>query len=482
MLITALVVALHPRLALRRRASRSSALVALQPQDESFTLSFADFDGLADTPGACALSTPFETADASRWCVVLYPSGVGAARAGKVGVYLRLLDERVEIDASFDFRLRAGRYSWSSPAECRGGDSSPYWCGMTFTPPAEAVESVGRCHDWGFHACDRADISHALGGAPLEIDVTLRCWERRDLRQGAAARAVAAQVQRPAVRSGEVRVAMGDGADVVRGAEYRVMSVEAPSGEPKWAATAADDVLWIRPTVRVAPANVRDWPVRAVAGALPVLASRFDPAAQPARVQHAALADGFAFLLTLALAISPLPIGFVASQFGSVYVIPTQSMAATLKVNDVVVAEKVSAKLRAGELRRGELVLFTPPPALQALVGEAGGRIGDRDLFVKRVAAVAGDRVEVQAGGSVLVNGAAPPRQPAACDAAAFDNQRIEELATPRQLVVPRGAYFVLGDCAPASVDSRVWGTVDKAAVVARPVARIWPPGGPRIE
>ena len=101
---------------------------------------------------------------------------------------------------------------------------------------------------------------------------------------------------------------------------------------------------------------------------------------------------------------------------------------------------------------------------------------------MKRVAAVAGDRVEVQAGGGVLVNGAAPPRQPAACDAAAFDNQRIEELATPRQLVVPRGAYFVLGDCAPASVDSRVWGTVDKAAVVARPVARIWPPGGPRIE
>ena len=82
----------------------------------------------------------------------------------------------------------------------------------------------------------KADIegyeAHALGGAPLEIDVTLRCWERRALRQGAAARAVAAQVQRPAVRSGEVRVAMGDGADVVRGAEYRVMSGEAPSGEP----------------------------------------------------------------------------------------------------------------------------------------------------------------------------------------------------------------------------------------------------------
>ena len=142
-------------------------------------------------------------------------------------------------------------------------------------------------------------------------------------------------------------------------------------------------------------------------------------------------------------------------------------MAATLKVIVVVVAEKVSAKLRAGELRRGELVLFTPPPALQALVGEAGGRIGDRDRCVPRVAAVAGGGGEVHAGGGVLVNGAAPPRQPAACDAAAVDNQRIEELATPRQRGVPRGAYFVLGDCAPASVDSRV-----RAPSTRRPSSR----------
>ena len=65
--------------------------------------------------------------------------------ARNLGKGQEVRDERVEIDASFDFRLRAGRYSWSSPAECRGGDSSPYWCGMTFTPPS-ACEMSARSH------------------------------------------------------------------------------------------------------------------------------------------------------------------------------------------------------------------------------------------------------------------------------------------------------------------------------------------------
>ena len=41
--------------------------------------------------------------------------------------------------------------------------------------------------------------------------------------------------------------------------------------------------------------------------------------------------------------------------------------------------------------------------------------------------------------------------------------------------MVPRGAYFVLGDCAPASVDSRVWGTLPKDKVVGRPLLRVLP-------
>ena len=44
---------------------------------------------------------------------------------------------------------------------------------------------------------------------------------------------------------------------------------------------------------------------------------------------------------------------------------------------------------------RGDLVLFSPPAELQRKVREAGGNLGSRDLFVKRVAALGGDTVEL---------------------------------------------------------------------------------------
>ena len=46
-------------------------------------------------------------------------------------------------------------------------------------------------------------------------------------------------------------------------------------------------------------------------------------------------------------------------------------------------------------LEEDDLVLFSPPAELRRKVAQAGGSIGDRDLFVKRVAAVGGDTVEL---------------------------------------------------------------------------------------
>jgi type IV secretory pathway protease TraF len=107
-------------------------------------------------------------------------------------------------------------------------------------------------------------------------------------------------------------------------------------------------------------------------------------------------------------------------------------MEGVLNVGDVVLAEKVSPKLRL-PLERGDIVLFRPPEALSRIVAESGGRFGGRDLFVKRIAAVAGDNVRLDdetGGQTILIDGVPAPRPALACQidppAAAAEPPRAE--------------------------------------------------------
>ena len=126
----------------------------------------------------------------------------------------------------------------------------------------------------------------------------------------------------------------------------------------------------------------------------------------------------------------------------------------------------------------GDLVLFSPPEGLKQLVADAGGRVGSRDLFVKRVAAVAGDTVELLPSGGVAVNGVPRAPPPLQCDEppppSIFPGKAEGELSDAR--TIPAGTLFVLGDCPARSTDSRAWGPLPLESVVARPVVRIWPP------
>jgi signal peptidase I len=162
------------------------------------------------------------------------------------------------------------------------------------------------------------------------------------------------------------------------------------------------------------------------------------------------IALGFGALLAI-------PIGLVAFGFFKVFYIPAEAMMPTLQVNDRLLA----SLQRPADLRRGDIILL---------------RVG-RSIYIKRVAALAGDRIEM-IGGIVYLNRRPVTQRYLRTDR--IDDDRYDDRARrlaeqfpgeaasheiydlgytqgddmPEQVVAP-GHVFVLGDNRDASADSR---------------------------
>ena len=120
------------------------------------------------------------------------------------------------------------------------------------------------------------------------------------------------------------------------------------------------------------------------------------------------------------------------------------------------------------------MVLFNPNGKLQDIVKANGGRISDCDLFVKSVAAGPEDKVSVDSTGGVTVNGAPASGKRDLCEEEPL--RLIQRYVTPiDNLRIKKDEVFVLGDCSSVSVDSRVWGPLNKDDLVGKPLLRIWP-------
>ena len=120
------------------------------------------------------------------------------------------------------------------------------------------------------------------------------------------------------------------------------------------------------------------------------------------------------------------------------YRIPGAAMEPTLRCASpapgcsATVSDRVLAlRFVFGDPARGDVIFFETPREALAKCGSGG-------IFVKRVAAAPGDT---------------------------WNGRR-----------VPDGRYVVLGDNRPQSCDSRVWGTLPRENVIAKAVARYWPP------
>jgi signal peptidase I len=156
------------------------------------------------------------------------------------------------------------------------------------------------------------------------------------------------------------------------------------------------------------------------------------------------------------------------------YRIPSSSMEPTLhcakpaagceaSFSDRVLANRFLYHLRAP--RRGEIVVFTTPPA--ALV-----RCGAGGTFVKRLIGLPGDTVEVRlhnGDGYVFINGK-ELQEPY------IEKRRRGAVEPYGPTKVPQGQYFMMGDNRAQSCDSRVWGSVPRKNLIGKVFATYWPP------
>lgn len=163
--------------------------------------------------------------------------------------------------------------------------------------------------------------------------------------------------------------------------------------------------------------------------------------------------------------IAVLLVAVVASFVIRVYVVqtfevPSGSMLPTLQVGDRLIVDKIPGL--AHRIHRGDIIVFHRAP-------------GDTDpqypILVKRVIGLPGETISSK-GDTIYINGraiaepwlAAMTTTPT-CPQPGFD------ISTTH---IPKGQYFVMGDCRGDSSDSRVWGTVPVRNIIGRVFLVIW--------
>jgi signal peptidase I len=169
-----------------------------------------------------------------------------------------------------------------------------------------------------------------------------------------------------------------------------------------------------------------------------------------------------------------LLLGTARASFANHYHVPSGSMQPTLQPGDRVAVDMSAYGLRVPFTRhvlleraqpaRGEVVVFDSP--------------ADGTRLIKRVVAVAGDRVELR-DGRLAVNGmplADPDAPSAERHGARLAQLDLADGGGPDipALAVPEGRVLVLGDHRGRSADGRWFGFVEADAIYARALAVYW--------
>ncbi len=142
--------------------------------------------------------------------------------------------------------------------------------------------------------------------------------------------------------------------------------------------------------------------------------------------------------------------------------VPSGSMLPSLQVGDHILASRLDYGIPAPFSGRW-LWRYADPAVGEIVVLERRDEPGS--YFVKRVAAVAGEIVEM-VDGDLVVDGRRRDF--------AGQSLRPAELVDFRPLRVPPGQVFVLGDNRDQSIDSRDWGPVEVSGIKGRVFLIYW--------
>ena len=141
--------------------------------------------------------------------------------------------------------------------------------------------------------------------------------------------------------------------------------------------------------------------------------------------------------------------------------IPSGSMLPTLQIQDRILIEKISPRIKNSQhrhLRTETIVVFSPP---QQLI-DAGYE--ENSALIKRLVGLPGDTLQVK-NGQLIRNG-----------------KELEEawLRLPmnyemEEVTVPNHYLWVLGDNRNNSLDSHLWGYLPEKNVIGTAIWRYWP-------
>jgi signal peptidase I len=160
------------------------------------------------------------------------------------------------------------------------------------------------------------------------------------------------------------------------------------------------------------------------------------------------------------------------------YRIPSESMVPTLQIGQRVLVNRIGHAFAKPAI--GDVVVFHPPEGAdgdpRCGVQHSSDQVcpepvdqEDSVNFIKRIVAGPGDRLKV-IHGQVYLNGK-KQKEPFARPCGVG-----EGCDYPKEITVPAGHYFMMGDNRGSSDDSRFWGPVPDDWIIGGAFATYWPP------